>query len=194
MKIGIFGGCFNPPHKMHKEIADELINKGYVDKVIFVPTGNGYSKAELVDIDKRIQMLNLMVDNNNTLVSDISKYLEYQYTFEILDYFKSQYPNDEIYFICGTDNLKEFSTWKKHKYILQKYKLLVVIRGKDNINEILCGYSEYKDRIIVANIKQSGISSTIIRRCVKEEKIEELNEYLEQNVLKYIQEKSLYKD
>lgn len=39
MKIGIFGGSFNPPHKMHKKIAKVLIKKGYVDKVIFVPTG-----------------------------------------------------------------------------------------------------------------------------------------------------------
>ena len=42
MKIGIFGGSFNPPHKMHKKIAKVLIKKGYVDKVIFVPTGMKY--------------------------------------------------------------------------------------------------------------------------------------------------------
>ena len=37
MKIGIFGGSFNPPHNMHKEIASSLIKQGYIDKVIFVP-------------------------------------------------------------------------------------------------------------------------------------------------------------
>ena len=72
--------------------------------------------------------------------------------------------------------------------------MLVIIRGTDNIKEILCGYSEYKDSIIVANMNQSGISSTIIRRCVKEEKIGELNLYLDKSVLKYIQEKGLYMD
>lgn len=37
MKVGIFGGSFNPPHKMHKRIGLELIKKGYVDKIIYVP-------------------------------------------------------------------------------------------------------------------------------------------------------------
>ena len=35
MKIGIFGGSFNPPHNMHKDIALELLEKGYLDKVIY---------------------------------------------------------------------------------------------------------------------------------------------------------------
>ena len=49
MKIGIFGGCFNPPHKMHFKIAEELIMKKYLDKVIFVPTGNFYKKKNLIE-------------------------------------------------------------------------------------------------------------------------------------------------
>lgn len=193
MKIGIFGGCFNPPHKMHKKISYDLVEKGYLDKVVFVPTGNNYSKAELLDVDNRIKMINLMINDSKISVSDVSKNLECQYTFEVLDYFQAQYPQDTIYFICGTDNLKEFETWKKHEYILDKYKLLVVIRDKDNFEEIFCEYSEYKDRIDVVNIKQSGISSTLIRQCIKEGKSNELKEYLDENVLKYIHSKDLYK-
>ena len=44
MKIGIFGGSFNPPHNMHENIALNLIANGYVDKVIYVPTGDNYNK------------------------------------------------------------------------------------------------------------------------------------------------------
>ena len=40
MKIGIFGGSFNPPHVMHKNIALNLIKNKYLDKVIYVPTGD----------------------------------------------------------------------------------------------------------------------------------------------------------
>lgn len=65
MKIGIFGGCFNPPHKMHIEIASKLIKQGMLDKVVFVPTGNNYAKAELVDIEQRVAMLNLLIDKEN---------------------------------------------------------------------------------------------------------------------------------
>ena len=43
MKIGIFGGSFNPPHKMHLNIVEELLNEKILDKVIIVPTGLHYS-------------------------------------------------------------------------------------------------------------------------------------------------------
>ena len=46
MRIGIFGGSFNPPHKKHKNIAIELIQKNYIDKIIYVPTGNKYNKKD----------------------------------------------------------------------------------------------------------------------------------------------------
>ena len=73
MKIGIFGGSFNPPHQMHKKIAKELIKKGYVDKVIFVPTGIKYEyKNNLVSNNARYTMLTLMCENENDMM--VSRY------------------------------------------------------------------------------------------------------------------------
>ena len=46
MKIGIFGGCFNPPHIMHYTVANTILEKSYLDKVIFVPTGDNYDKNQ----------------------------------------------------------------------------------------------------------------------------------------------------
>ncbi len=65
MKIGIFGGSFNPPHNMHQKIALTLIKKGYVDKIIFVPTGAKYSyKNNLLEPKIRYEMLKLLCQNN----------------------------------------------------------------------------------------------------------------------------------
>ena len=60
MRIGIFGGSFNPPHKMHESIPEQLIEKGIIDKVIFVPTSNFYPKAGLISDEARFEMLCLM--------------------------------------------------------------------------------------------------------------------------------------
>ena len=60
MKIGIFGGTFNPPHNMHKNIAVNLIKNNYLDKVIFVPTGNRYNKKDIIDFKDRYNMVKLM--------------------------------------------------------------------------------------------------------------------------------------
>lgn len=194
MKIGIFGGCFNPPHNMHKKVAQDLINQGYVDKVVFVPTGNNYNKKELIDIAYRIDMLNLVIDKDTMDVSDISKDMEYQYTFEVLDYFKAKYPGAEIYFICGTDNLNEFEMWRNYEYILRNYKLLVVGRNHDDIQQILAKYTEYKESICITEVKQNQISSTHIRTWIKEGKIDKSLCYMDAQVIKYIESKGLYKN
>lgn len=190
MKIGIFGGCFNPPHKMHKNIAEDLIKGGYLDKVIYVPTGNSYNKKDLIDFDNRLSMLKLMVDNKNLLVSDIGNNDNYKYTYQTLDYFKSIYKEAELYFICGTDNLKEFTTWKNYEYILENYKLLIIKRNDDDELELLQKYKKYKDSIVLTNVKPYFISSTSIRQKLRERK--DILKYIDSSVYNYIKNKKLY--
>lgn len=193
MKIGIFGGCFSPPHKMHIEIAQKLIKQGMLDKVVFVPTGNNYAKTELVDIEYRIEMLNLVIDKDSMKVSDISRDLNYSYTFQVLDYFKEKYKDAQIYFMCGTDNLKEFNIWKNYEYILSNYKILVVARNGDNVDNLIQEYEKYVDNLCVANIEQNLVSSTLIRKALKENNNEYVRKHLDKQVIEYIENKGLYK-
>lgn len=189
MRIGIFGGSFNPPHKMHKNIALELIKKDYIDKIIYVPTGNKYNKKDLIDAKYRLEMLKLMVQKyNNLSVSDYEIKNILTYTYQTLDYFKNIYPNNEIYFICGSDNLKEITTWKKYQYILNNYKLLVIKRNNDKIGKIINNLNT--SGIILAEIISQNISSTKIRNDLKEQKI---NNDLDINVMKYIKSNKLYR-
>ena len=193
MKIGIFGGSFNPPHKMHKEIAIELIKKHYVDKVIFVPTGSKYKyKNNLLSDKVRFEMLKLMCrDNNNLEVSDYELKEEVVYTYETLDYFKNKYKDDDIYFICGTDNLSYIDKWKRGEYILSNNKLLVIKRDTSDINTLLDKYKDYKDNIIVTDIKENEISSTKIREMIYNNK--RVKNYLDNKVLDYIIRNKLYR-
>ena len=72
MRIGVFGGSFNPPHKMHLKIGLDLLNNNYLDKVIYVPTGSKYKyKNNLVSDRDRFNMLKLMTCNDERfIVSD----------------------------------------------------------------------------------------------------------------------------
>ncbi len=193
MKIGVFGGSFNPPHKMHKNIALELIKKHYVDKVIFVPTGSKYKyKNNLLSDEIRFKMLVLMCDDNKNLeVSDYELKEEVVYTCETLDYFKNKYKNDDIYFICGTDNLSYIDKWKNGLDVLANNKLLIVKRSTDNINDLLEKFKDYKDNIIVTNIKENEISSTKIREMIYNNK--RVENYLDKQVDLYIRENNLYR-
>ncbi|HIS86903.1 MAG TPA: nicotinate (nicotinamide) nucleotide adenylyltransferase [Candidatus Caccenecus avistercoris] len=189
MKIGIFGGSFNPPHVMHKNLALYLIKNKYLDKVIYVPTGNKYVKKDLIDVKYRLEMLKLMVEDIKDLeVSAYERKKALIYTYQTLDYFKKLYPNDEIYFVCGSDNLREIKSWKNYKYILNNYKLLVVKRSNDDIEEMV-GNLKSKNVIAVNIPCNIPISSSIIRKNIK---LNQNFEGLDLKVKKYIEKKNLY--
>lgn len=192
MKIGIFGGSFNPPHKTHKKIPLELISNKYLDKVIYVPTGNKYNKKDLIDSFHRYNMLNLMTkDYPNLDVSDYELKTNLTYTYQTLNYFQNKYKNDTIYFICGSDNLKEITTWKNYQYILDNFKILVLKRNNDNLDEIITNINS--DNIEIASISLDNTSSTLIRNIISNNTNDLIN-FLDENIIKYIEENNLYKE
>ena len=195
MKIGIFGGSFNPPHKMHRKIVNELLKQHYVDKVVFVPTGSKYEyKHNLIDDDKRLAMLKIITDDSRMEVSDYELKDYEVHTIDTLAYFKDKYPNDDIYFICGTDNLSYIDKWVNGYGILNNYKIIVINREGDDINELLDKYNEYKDNIIIASVPLCNMSSTKIRDLIKRRKKDELNKYLDKKIIDYIDKNNLYLD
>lgn len=192
MKIAIFGGSFNPPHRMHEKIGLHLIENRIVDKVVYVPTGNKYNKKDLISAEHRYNMLKLMcAGKENLYVSDYELKNELIYTYQTLDYFKNIYVNDEIYFICGTDNFKVFHTWKNYEYILKNYKILVINRNNDKINQIIDNM-KYKDKVIEINISQDDISATKIREYIKNGNYDVIKDFLNVRVFEYIKENMLY--
>lgn len=192
MKIGIFGGSFNPPHKMHKKIALDLIKKHYLDKIIFVPTGSKYKyKNNLLSDKVRLEMLKLMcIDNKDLDVSDYELKDHIVYTYDTLDYFKNKYKDDEIFFICGTDNFSYVDKWERGIYVLSNNKFLVIKRNTFDITPLLKKYKDYKDNIIVADIEENEISSTKIREMIYNNK--RVKNYLDNKVLDYIIRNKLY--
>lgn len=192
MKIGIFGGSFNPPHNMHRDIALDLIKNGYVDKIIYVPTGDSYEKEGLKGFQDRYQMVSLMISDYDGLsLSNVANDEDYKYTYQTLDYFKTIYPDSQIYFICGTDNLRDFSNWIRFKYIFENYKLLVIRRNNDDISALLDIYKDYEDSIVFADVGTNNLSSTEIRKMLKnDDKL--VQENMDAKVYSYIQNKGLY--
>lgn len=190
MKRGIFGGSFNPPHNFHLDIANYLIDNNILDEVVFVPTGNKYNKNGLIDVNMRFEMLKLVtLDNDKLAVSNYEIGDSLICTYQTLDYFNKS--GEEIYFICGTDNLMEFDTWDNYEYILKNYRLLVVRRNNDDVEYLLNRYNNYKNRIVVIDIESNDISSTMIRDLIKNNV--DVSSYIDSKVLEYINDKKLYK-
>ncbi len=187
MKIGVFGGSFNPVHKMHKSIVRSLIKRGYVDKVIVVPTADNYEKShKLLGID-RLKMLEDAFKNMREVEVSSYEIDGHLYTLKTLDHFQELHPKDELYFILGTDLLADLENWYHYEEILQKYKILVISRNTNDYYKELAKYKKYANKIELANITPKIISSTQVRNeILKRGYTKKLREYLYVDTIKYL--------
>lgn len=196
MKIGIFGGSFNPPHKVHLAICRQLIKSRKVDKIIFVPTGDKYDKDGLISAKHRLNMLNLAIFNENNAFYASNYEMrgkERVFTYQTLRHFKKAFPNDKIVFICGADNFKQLQSWKNYKEILHNYKIIVVKRNGEDVNNQINALSKFGLQCEVADFDECDLSSTKIRNILKNNKKSTLkSRFLDENVLKYIESNNIY--
>ena len=197
-QIVIFGGCFNPPLNSHFSLAQQIINEyENIEQIIFVPVNSKYQKADLISNENRYKMLKLACDKNEKF--DVSR-IELDsprplYTIETLRIFQETYSKYQIAFIIGSDNLKEINTWEKAEELTKDFKIYVLERDKDNIEEILKSngfLNKNKQAFIKAkdNIT-SNLSSTFVRNKLKNGK--SVRYLTTDEVVSYIEENKLYK-
>lgn len=193
--IGVFCGSFNPPLYSHFSFAQQLLNEG-INKIIFVPVSSKYNKENLILDKHRYEMLKLVCDkNSNFEVSNIEFNLPKQpYTLETLLKLQEQYSNYEIELIIGTDNLLEFESWYKIETLLQNFKVIVLARNEDDVQQIISEnklLSKYHERIIASKTKiKTNLSSSLVRELIKDKK--SIKYLLPDEIIKYIKDNNLY--
>ncbi len=116
MKIGLMGGSFDPVHSGHMRAAEEISEKLALDEVIFIPTFVSPHKSSetMADSSHRLNMLKLSVkDSPRFKVSDIEFRREPpSYTIDTLKSLNKSSPQNEYYFIIGSELFAEIETWK----------------------------------------------------------------------------------
>ena len=195
--IALFCGSFNPPLFSHFSLAEQLLNSdNNIEKIIFVPVSNKYHKNELILDEHRFNMLNLACKKNPKFeVSDIELNSSRQpYTFETLQAMQKKYPEYEIRLIIGTDNLSKLDTWYEIEQLLNSFKVFVLARDEDNIEEIINNHnllSKYYDSFVKANISiRTNLSSTFVRNEIK--KNNSVKYLLPDEIIEYIKNNNLY--
>ena len=183
MKIGVYVGSFNPPHKGHIKIVKHLLNKKIVDKILIIPTNNYWNKTNIIDLKHRLNMLNFF-KTENIIINDTLNNLEY--TYQILRELNKD--NNEYSLILGADNITTFNKWKNYQELLN-YELLIINRDNINIKEQLNKLNK-KDKYKIIDIKNIDISSTYIRNNINNEKL--IKNIIDKQVLEYIKKEKLY--
>lgn len=196
-QIVIFGGCFNPPLNSHFSLAEQILNEySEIEKMIFVPVNSKYEKLDLITNEHRYQMLKIVCDKNEKFeVSKIEIDSERPlYTIETLRKFQQRYTENEIAFVMGSDNLKELETWQKAEELVKEFKIYVLKRDKDNIEEII-QKNDFLNKnkgsfVKVENNITTNLSSTFVREKIRNNK--SIRYLTPEEVMFYIMENKLY--
>ncbi len=197
MKIGLFGGSFNPIHNGHINLALSVKKSLGLDRVILIPSGTSphKSSSEYAPSYDRFEMCRIACENTVGLeVSDYEILQERKsYTVYTVRHFKEKYPDDELFWLVGSDMLLCFDTWFEYREILQKVTVSAISRTGDDIDELVemsKKLSKY-GKCVVVNADAITISSSEIRKMIKNN--HDLSCYLNRKVVKYIILKNLYK-
>lgn len=173
MKIGLFGGTFDPIHIGHLIVMENCINQMGLDKIFILPNSNPPHKIknDKTSIEKRVTMVKLAIEDNPKLeINDYDyKNNNIHYTYQTLEYFTKVFDKDEIFFIIGEDSLLDIETWKNYESILS-YNLIVFKRYSDDgskIKEKLISLNKFKNNIFIIDKIAMDISSSHIRDMVK---------------------------
>lgn len=196
-RIGILGGTFNPIHLGHVIAAQEVLYKMKLDRIIFIPSGcpPHKSNSKLVSAIDRYEMVKLAIEgDDNFSISDIEiKRVGKTYTYDTLIELHKMYYGNKLYFIIGFDSLKEMDMWMRAEDLFKLTEFIVVNRGNRDCEmdyEIKKKESLYGGKIHVVDIPDIGISSTDIRRRVKDG--EGIRYLVADEVMNYIKMKGLY--
>lgn len=202
-KIGILGGAFNPPHKGHLILANKVLKKLNLDRIIFIPAGiPALKKRDLAGAKARYEMTKLLIEGKpkfSILDYEMKKAKRGKkaYTIETIEYLKRKFKKAKIFWIIGEDSLREIieEKWKGKLKVLDEAKFVVATRPhhKFILKELPKKFEENKKEALKKIIKirfSLPISATEIREKIK--KGENVKSYLPKRVLDYIKKEKLY--
>ncbi|MEN8212278.1 MAG: nicotinate-nucleotide adenylyltransferase [Thermodesulfobacteriota bacterium] len=215
MNIGLFGGTFNPFHNGHLGIIDHVKKQYGLEKIFFIPSATPPHKPDinLACANDRYNMVKTSLENfDDFFISDKELTREGpSFTIDTINEFKDEHDNStRFYLLMGSDAFLDITTWKLKDKIFKIVPIIIMLRGfwqnyntiasfiDENIskeyifNKKKSGfYHKTKQEILLCSVPKIDISSTMIRKLVKERK--PIKDLVPANVEKIITKKELYK-
>lgn len=197
MKVGIFGGSFDPIHNGHIRLAQYALEHTDLDEVWLMvsPLNPLKPQGYVASDEQRLEMARLGVkDTPGIKVSEFEFSLPIpSYTYNTLSKLKEAYPDIEFRLIIGGDNWTHFDRWRNPQEILDEFGVIVYPRPGEDIGEETSGVQ------ILYGAPEMAVSSTQLRQIlgtssVVGESRESLVDLMPEGVVEYIEERGLYRD
>jgi nicotinate-nucleotide adenylyltransferase len=130
MRVGLFGGSFNPAHEGHAHVAETALRRLRLDKVIWLvsPQNPLKSAAESASLKVRMASARRQARGPRMAVSDVEKRSGSYYTIDILRMLKQRFPGVKFVWIMGGDNLNSLHGWRGWADILREMPVAVIAR------------------------------------------------------------------
>lgn len=175
MRLGIFGGAFDPIHNGHLLLAEQCREQCQLDEVWFVPTKiPPHKEADSLSPDAdRVEMLKLATAGRpEFVVSEIElNRAEVSWTVDTLRQLRDERPDDELFFLIGADSLRDFPTWKEPEAIAELASVIAVNRGEASLDELTSGLTpELSASVRLVTMPGISISATDLRSRVSARK------------------------
>lgn len=188
MKVGLFGGSFNPIHNDHIKIVKYTLEKRFSDEVWALPCKIHAFGKQLAYEKDRIEMINLALKGiDNAKVCDIELKSEGKsYTVDTIRKLKAKY-NHKFYFMIGYDILKEIHRWRNHRQLFNETEF-IAFKRKDYCFEKIPGMN------IAHMVDWKGnynLSSSLIREKIGQNK--SIKNLVPSSVEEYIRNNRLYR-
>lgn len=199
MRIGIFGGTFDPPHVGHLILAEECRTQLSLDLLLWVVTDNPPHKryVNISPIEQRVELVNLAIAGNQAFKLsriDIDRPGPH-FAIDTVNLLKLEYPNSEMFYLMGGDSLHDLPTWNRPQDFIRVCDGIGVMRRHEDkvdlesLEKVLPGITR-KVEIVEAPILE--ISSKQIRQRITEKM--GYRYYLRDAVFKAINDLGLYQE
>jgi nicotinate-nucleotide adenylyltransferase len=199
MRVGVFGGTFDPIHLGHLAVARSIQSSLGLDNVVFVPAGQPWLKADtpVSRVEDRVQMLRLALARRRALeLSTIEADRPGpSYTVDTMETLQRQLGSDaDCFFLLGSDALMDIAKWKEPQRLIQLCQLVAFARpgfGLPMMEALEVAVPGISMRVVFAEVPQVNIRATDIRRRAAEGR--SIQRLVPRAVERYILEYGLYK-
>jgi nicotinate-nucleotide adenylyltransferase len=199
MKLGVFGGTFDPIHNGHLAVADEVREELNMDRVLFVPTGQPWLKSDrpITAAKHRVEMVRLAITGRAYCQMSMIE-IERKgpsYTLDTMaELWKRLGDGDEQFFIMGWGSLNELPQWREPERIIRLCRLVAVPRlgyPRPDLKSLEKSIPGISQRVIILERPQVDISASDIRERVSRGL--SISGLVPEAVERYIREGGLYK-
>lgn len=167
MRIGLFGGSFDPPHIGHWLAAVDAFDALALDRLDFIPAQQQPLKVggHAVPAEQRLQMLRVMTVNDSRFAVNPVEIDRggLSFTVDTAAAYRASGPNDQLFLLLGADAASRLTEWKEPERLLRLVQLVVLTRGA----EPFAAEGLTRDALTLAT-RRVDVSSTEVRRRASE--------------------------